>query len=94
MQKSVWLLSISFAVVFLYGSQEAPVGRPFANPPMLSSRDGQLHVDLIAAPSAYAIIAAALLLYLLRADVRGTFVARRAIERCRQTRPWRSSCGC
>jgi suppressor of ftsI len=57
MQKSAWLLFFCFAVVCLStaGSQEARFEHPFANPPMLSSRDGQLHVELVAAPSAYAV---------------------------------------
>jgi suppressor of ftsI len=50
------LFLLSLAVVL---SDAAPqterFAHPFANPPMLSSRDGQLHVDLVAAPGTYTI---------------------------------------
>jgi FtsP/CotA-like multicopper oxidase with cupredoxin domain len=36
-------------------SAQAIGGQPFANPPMTSSYDGKLHVDLVAAPAVYSI---------------------------------------
>jgi FtsP/CotA-like multicopper oxidase with cupredoxin domain len=36
-------------------SQSNDVHHSFANPPMISSRDGKLHVDLVAAPATYTI---------------------------------------
>jgi suppressor of ftsI len=54
MQKAVRLVLLILAVMSLYAApQTEHPAPPFANPPMLHSREGQLHVDLVAAPGAY-----------------------------------------
>jgi suppressor of ftsI len=47
---------LSLVVMVLYAAPPTErFAHPFANPPMLYSRDGQLHVDLVAAPGTYSI---------------------------------------
>jgi FtsP/CotA-like multicopper oxidase with cupredoxin domain len=56
MKKSAALILLGVMVVSLYGGPPIdPRQHLFANPPMLFSRDGQLHVNLIAAPATYTI---------------------------------------
>jgi suppressor of ftsI len=56
MQKTARLVLLILVVTSLHaGPQTAGPEHPFANPPMLYSRDGQLHVDLVAAPNTYTI---------------------------------------
>lgn len=50
------LIFLSTVIVCTYGcTQRHGVGDPFANPLMLTSHDGKLHVDLVAASATYAI---------------------------------------
>jgi suppressor of ftsI len=56
MQKAARIVLLSLGVMALSaGSQTERFEHLFANPPMLYSRDGQLHVDLVAAPGTYTI---------------------------------------
>src|SRR5713226_7196901 len=56
MQKLARLILLIFVMMCAYAvTQTYGVGRPFANPVMLYSRAGKLHVDLVAAPAAYTI---------------------------------------
>jgi FtsP/CotA-like multicopper oxidase with cupredoxin domain len=48
------LLSVVIACMYAC-TKRSGAGKPFANPVMLSSRDGKLHVDLVAAPATYTI---------------------------------------
>jgi suppressor of ftsI len=56
MHKSVCWILLGLLVIWLLAmTQEARVENSFANPPTLESRDGHLHVDLVAAPGSYTI---------------------------------------
>ena len=56
MQKLARLVLLIVVMICAYAvTQTYGVGRPFANPAMLYSRAGKLHVDLVAAPAAYTI---------------------------------------
>jgi len=56
MQEAAHLVLLSLAVMSFYAAPQTERSEPpFANPPMLYSRDGQLHVDLVAASGAYTI---------------------------------------
>jgi hypothetical protein len=56
MPRTTRLISLSLAIVCACAAgQSNDLDHLFANPPMLSSRDGQLHVDLVAAPATYTI---------------------------------------
>ncbi len=56
MQKAARLVLLNLVVMSLYADPQTERSEPpFANPPMLYSRDGQLHVDLVAAPGTYTI---------------------------------------
>lgn len=54
MQRSTCLVFLSLVVLPMGAGPQVPE-HPFVNPPMLYSRDGQLHVDLVAAPHTYTI---------------------------------------
>ena len=56
MDPALRLAVIAIGVVWL-GQQAQSQDYLFANPPMLSSHDGRLDVDLVTAPGAYTIIA-------------------------------------
>jgi len=47
--------AFGLGIVFLASLYIHPQEHTFANPPMLYSQDGHLHVDLVAAPVAYTI---------------------------------------
>lgn len=54
MQKAARLVLLILVVMSMYAApQTERPAPPFANPAMLYSREGQLHVDLVAAPGAY-----------------------------------------
>jgi FtsP/CotA-like multicopper oxidase with cupredoxin domain len=56
MPKSADFILLSVVVVCSYAcTPRSGDGQPFANPVMLTSHDGKLHVDLVAAPAAYTI---------------------------------------
>jgi len=56
MRRTGWVISLYVVVACGYAaSQPNETNHLFANPPILNSRDGKLHVDLIAAPSTYTI---------------------------------------
>ena len=56
MTKPAGLILLSIAIVCAYAcTKRNSAGQSFANPVLLSSRDGKLHVDLVAAPATYAI---------------------------------------
>jgi FtsP/CotA-like multicopper oxidase with cupredoxin domain len=56
MSKAARLILFSFVLVCTYkGTPTGTVGHPFANPAMLDSHNGKLHVDLVAAPAVYTI---------------------------------------
>ena len=56
MQKTARLVLLSLVVMSFYAASQTERSEPpFANPPMLYSRDGQLHVDIVAAPGTYTI---------------------------------------
>jgi suppressor of ftsI len=56
MQKLRRVLLLSVVVICTYGStQTSSVDHAFANPEMLVSRNGKLHIDLVAAPATYTI---------------------------------------
>lgn len=51
-----YLVFLGLALICPYACTKAnDTGRPFANPALLSSHDGKLHVELVAAPGAYTI---------------------------------------
>ena len=54
MSTPTYLILLSIAVVCSYACTRRD-SQLFANPVMLSSRDGKLHVDLVAAPATYTI---------------------------------------
>ena len=50
------VIALGVAVVCTYAcTPRSGTGQPFANPVMLTSHDGKLHVDLVAAPATYTI---------------------------------------
>jgi suppressor of ftsI len=56
MSRPTHVIALGIAVVCAYAcTPRSGVGQPFANPVMLSSDDGKLHVDLVAAPATYTI---------------------------------------
>jgi FtsP/CotA-like multicopper oxidase with cupredoxin domain len=56
MPKSADIILLSVVVVCSYAcTPRNGTGQPFANPVMLTSRDGKLHVDLVSAPANYRI---------------------------------------
>ena len=56
MPKPARIILLSAVVVCMYAcAPRDGAGRPFANPVMLTSHDGKLHVDLVAAPATYTI---------------------------------------
>jgi suppressor of ftsI len=56
MSRPTHLIALGIAVVCMYAcTPRSGTGQPFANPVMLTSRDGKLHVDLVPADAAYTI---------------------------------------
>ncbi len=56
MPKSARVVLLSTAIICSCAcTPRDGIGQPFANPVMLASHDGKLHVDLVAAPAAYTI---------------------------------------
>ena len=56
MSRPTHLIALSIAVVCMYAcTPRSGTGQPFANPVMLTSRDGKLHVNLVPADAAYTI---------------------------------------
>ena len=56
MSRPTHVIALSIAVVCTHAcTQRSGVGQLFANPVMLSSDDGKLHVDLVAASATYTI---------------------------------------
>jgi suppressor of ftsI len=56
MRKAAYLIVLSIAIICTWAcTKRNTAGQPFANPVMLGSRDGKLHVDLVAAPTTYTI---------------------------------------
>ena len=56
MSRPAHVIALSIAVVCTYAcTPRSGTGQAFANPVMLSSHDGKLHVDLVAAPATYTI---------------------------------------
>lgn len=56
MPTTAWLILFSFVLACACAAaQSNEATHSFANPPTLASRDGKLHVDLVAAPATYTI---------------------------------------